>query len=306
MKFEIRHLKAFLALAECLHFNKAAQKSFITQPALSRLIRNLEDELKAELFIRTTRNVRLTEAGKIFLEQVELSLKTLEKGVHLVNRVSSGDIGHLVLGYNDFSINLDLPRVLENFKERFPYIDIELNYMPTHKQIDAIKDCSIDIGFIMDFQGNEYRKDSLLLSEETISVVVPKKHFLANRKSIQLKELKDEAFIMGSESDWKAFREQIFILCEGAGFYPKIVQEATTSSGILGLISAGMGISLYVHKLADRMRNDLVSIPLEDHHNKIYIRAIWNKNYDNSSCFRFREVIMERQFVPVSDPHKDS
>lgn len=290
LRFDLRHLRAFLTVAETLHFKKAAEALCITQPAFSRLIKGLEEAVGAELLIRTTRQVELSEAGRLLLSECRDAFSHLERGVYLAQRASQGDIGRISVAYNDFSINGVLPEILDRFKEKHPGIAIELTYMPSHRQHEAIKDCDIDVGFLigpLDMAGVETHRSAV----ERIVAIVPRRHHLANRKSISIKELEAEKFILGTESGWHEFRAYIFRLCLSAGFTPNIIQEATTSSGIFGLVAANMGISLYSECLRKFKREDIAIVPLEDEQYKIETIAAWNRSYISPSFRLFRDLL---------------
>lgn len=288
IRFDLRHLKAFIAVGKLLHFKKAADSLFITQPALSRLVKALEEEVGAELLTRTTRQVSLTAAGKLFLDECQLAFDHLERGMHLAQRATAGDIGHISVAYNDFSINGPLPRILELFKENYPDISVELSYIPTHLQHQALLDCEIDIGFLIGPYETEHI-DSVRVSREKVVAVLPIKHPLAKRDSIRLKELANEKFIVGSKSGWQAFRLRIYDFCSQAGFSPQVIQEASSSNGILGLVAANMGVTLYAECVRNFQRKDVAVVPLKEEHMTVETVAAWNTAYESASARLFKK-----------------
>ncbi|MBS97140.1 MAG: LysR family transcriptional regulator [Oceanospirillaceae bacterium] len=288
IRFDLRHLKAFIAVAEQLHFKKAADSLFITQPALSRLIKSLEEEVQAELFTRTTRQVALTQAGQLLLSECRLAFGHIERGMHLAQRASNGDIGHISLAYNDFAINGPLPRILELFKETHPDISVELSYVPSHLQHQLLQDCEIDVGFRMGPYKAE-NIDSLTVAREKLVAVLPAKHPLANRKSIRLKELANDRFIFGSDIGWQAFRRRAYDFCQQFGFEPQIVQEASSSNGILGLVAANMGVALYAECAENFQRKEVVLVELEEKHLTVETVAAWNTVYESPSARLFKD-----------------
>ncbi|AEY01308.1 LysR family transcriptional regulator [Oceanimonas sp. GK1] len=285
-RFDLRHIKAFMAVAESLHFKKAADSLFITQPALSRLIKGLEESVGVELLARTTRQVALTEAGRLLLAECREGLRVLERGVHLAQAASQGDIGHISIAYNDFSINGVLPDIIERFKEKYPNISIELSHMPSHEQHRALQDCSIDAGFMigpLNMPGIE----TLPCAVEGLLVVLPQRHPLAERSSLRLEELRNEKFILGADNCWRAFRSRFLKNCQQAGFSPNIVQEATTSTGIFGLVAANMGISVYTECVRKFTRKDIHLIPLEGIEHQVETIAAWNSAFISPSFAHF-------------------
>nr|WP_299244942.1 LysR family transcriptional regulator [uncultured Halomonas sp.] len=290
IRFDLRHIRAFIAVAETLHFKKAADILCITQPAFSRLIKGLEESVGAELFKRTTRQVELTEAGRLFLAECQEALSHLERGAHLAQLAAQGDIGRITVAYNDFSINGVLPEILDRFKEKYPGIAIDLTYMPSHEQYQAIKDYDIDVGFLigpLELKGVETHR----LALERVVAILPRRHPLATRKSIKIEELAEERFILGAESGWQAFRTYTFELCLKSGFTPYVIQEATTSNGIFGLVAANMGISLYSECAKSFKREGIAIVPLANEQHRIETIAAWNQSYISSSFKLFRDLL---------------
>ena len=290
VRFDLRQIKDFIAVAEALHFKKAAEALFITQPALSRLIKGLEEEVGAHLLARTTRQVNLTESGRLFLEECRQVFLHIDRGVYLARRAAAGDIGHITVAYNDFSINGVLPRILERFKECHPEVGIELVYMPSHEQHKALRDLLIDIGFLIGPLAVEGIETHRVVYERT-TVILPVRHPLAHRSSIRAAELADEKFILGSESGWSEYRAYVLKVCLRAGFTPNVIQEATTSNGIFGLVAANMGISLYSDCVKKFQREDIAVVPLEGESTAIETVAAWSKSYESPSARLFKELL---------------
>ncbi|EPC00437.1 hypothetical protein L861_14280 [Litchfieldella anticariensis FP35 = DSM 16096] len=293
IRFDLRHLRAFIAVTETLHFKKAADALCITQPALSRLIKGLEDCVGTALFERTTRQVALSHSGKLFLQECQEALRHLERGVQLAQRASNGDIGRITIAYNDFSINGVLPEILESFKEAYPDIIVNLIYMPSHKQHNAVLDHDIDAGFMIgpvSIKGVETHRAAV----ENIVVILPKRHRLAHSSFVTIDDLRHEKFILGTEEGWSEFRSHVFRLCMKSGFTPNIIQEASTSSGIFGLVAANMGISFYSDCVNKFKRDDLVSVPLKHPDNHIETIAAWNSAFITPSFQLFRDMLYQQ------------
>lgn len=290
IRFDLRHLRAFMAVAETLHFKRAAESLHMTQPALSRLIKGLEEGVGAALFERTTRQVSLSRSGSLFLEECQAALRHLERGLQLAERAARGDIGRITIAYNDFSINGVLPRILDTFKETYPDIIVELIYMPSHHQHDALMDQRIDIGFMIgpvELPGIETHRAAI----ENLVVILPRRHPLAGREQLTLGELAEEKFILGTEEGWSTFRAHVFKLCLKAGFSPDIIQEASTSSGIFGLVAANMGISLYSDCVSRFRRDDIAVVPLATPHERLETIAAWSSAYVSPSCRLFHQLL---------------
>lgn len=290
IRFDLRQVRAFLAVASTLHFKQAAEALCITQPALSRLIKGLEESIGAELFTRTTRQVELTLAGRLFMEECQQAITHLERATHLAQQAASGDIGHLTIAYNDFSINGVLPSILDTFKEKHPDISVDLVYMPSHTQHKALLDHEIDVGFLigpLNMAGIQTYRAAL----ERIVVILPRRHHLADRPHLSIGDLKDEKFILGTESGWHEFRQYIFNICMKAGYSPQVVQEASTSSGIFGLVAANMGVSLYSDCIKRFQRDDIAVVPLNHGDYSVETIAAWSQSYTTPSFRLFQELL---------------
>ena len=145
---ELRHLRSFLAVAEELHFGRAAARLYISQPPLSQQIRRLEDELGARLFHRTKRRVELTPAGKAFLTEARQTLAQAERAVRAAQRAERGELGELVVGYVTSATYGPLPDVIRTFRKRFPDVDLRLQNLRSMQQRQALIDRRIDVGFV--------------------------------------------------------------------------------------------------------------------------------------------------------------
>lgn len=281
LRFDLHHLRAFSVLSHELHFKKTAGILCITQSALSRLIKSLEESLEAPLFIRNTRQVQLTVAGELFLREVETIFKKLYLSIDLVQKANTGLIGHLKIAYNDFSIHEVLPKIIKAFQQHQPDIKIELIYMPTSKQISATQRYEIDIGFLLSYGSELVGLQERRLKQDRTIVVVPKTHRLAQKTVIDLVDLAEEHFILGTESDWLSWRNYFFSICLQSGFFPRVVQEVSSSSGIMSLVAADMGIAILAQSLRYYLRPELVAIDLACSMNSTFISAVSAVNNHN-------------------------
>lgn len=244
MHFNLHHIHAFIAVAQELQFRAAAERLHVSQPALSRTIRALEDAVGTPLLVRNTRSVYLTDAGRAFLDSSLLAVQHLQEGVTSARSARDGRLGRLRVAYMDFAINGTLPTFIQRFSNAFPRATIDLVHMPTAVQKEALLNSKIDIGFMVGPFVSE-NVGSALFSREEIVVVLPAAHPLVRHRKLTLRQLAGERFILGQKETWESFRPFFFELCHRAGFAPSIAQEASTSDGILGLVAANMGITLY-------------------------------------------------------------
>lgn len=286
MRIDIHHVRAFLAVADALQFRAAAERLHITQPALSRIIKALEEAVGASLLTRTTRSVQLTNAGRVFAEHCQLVLTHLDQAVALAKRAEAGNIGHLRIAYMDFAINGTLPAIIEEFSRKYPLISIDLLHMPSAAQKEALLNSTIDVGFmIAPFSAQHIRE--MPFGVELMVVLLPTAHRLAKKTKITLSDLANESFVLGTDQSWKSFRNHFFAICYQAGFSPRIAQEASTSDGIFGLVAANTGITLYPECVRNIHRSGLAIRPLADQGTELEMITCWRDDTQNPSTATF-------------------
>jgi DNA-binding transcriptional LysR family regulator len=242
---ELRHLHYFIAVAEELHFSRAAKRLNISQPPLSQQIRQLEEEIGVRLFNRTKRRVELTSAGQVFLAEARRILTMSEDAVHRTVRADKGEIGQLAMGFigsANFSV---LPQVIREFRRRFPDVEITLTEMNTSQQIEAILDGRLQVGFLRPPQGIEHEGIAAeAIFREPLMVAMPGNHALRGESSIPLRLLAREPFIMIPRQRGPGFFDYIIALCQQEGFSPNVVLEASQFHTIVGLVAAGIGLAI--------------------------------------------------------------
>jgi DNA-binding transcriptional LysR family regulator len=240
---EIRHLRYFIAVAEELHFGRAAQRLHLAQPPLSQQIRKLEDLLGHALFVRTSRAVKLTSAGEVLLERARNTLRKVAEDLDDVRSVGRGEVGSLKVGFIGSGMLTALPGTLGNYRRQFPKVDLQLREFSSAGAIRALQDGSVDVGFLRDGGEAEGLEVEPLLSEPFIAAV-PAKHPLAKRKTFSVALLRDEPFVLFSPMFGMRAYEKTMSLCEQHGFRPRVVQEAPQWLTILRLVGAGLGVTI--------------------------------------------------------------
>lgn len=274
---ELRHLRYFIAVAEELHFSRAAERLHMAQPPLSQQIQQLEAELGVALFQRKTkRQVQLTEAGRVFLQEGYQILAQLEQAVRLTQRTGRGEVGQLVVGFAS-SVTYDvLPAILRQFREQFPAVQLVLQELTTSQQELALRDRRIHVGF-----GHPpLDTESLALeciSQETLVVALPATHPFAKRKRVSLRSLAEEPFILFPRYLGAGLYDQIIQSCRQAGFTPIVAQEAIQMQTIIGLVSAGMGLALVPSSLQNLQRVGVVYRALRERSPTIETAVVWNQ-----------------------------
>ena len=278
MHFGLRHIRYFTAVAEELHFRRAAERVNIAQPALSRSIKHLELQLGVKLLERNNRNVKLTHSGKVFLSSCYEIMDAMEGAITQTRKASIGKVGHLIVGYTDFAISGNLPHILQEFRNAYPKVTIEPVHGFTHKQVKQLKSEKIDFGF---FTGpcNHSELTSLTVQKESYVAVLYKNHPLVDKEHVTLGDLANESFILGSPEGWRNYLDHLFLICGNAGFTPNVVQHAFNSEGIFGLVSCEMGITIHSGSEYAYRRDDLVFKPIKGLNETVPTVAAWkNKN----------------------------
>jgi DNA-binding transcriptional LysR family regulator len=240
---ELRHLRYFVAVAEELHFGRAAQRLHLAQPPLSQQIRKLEDILGHALFLRTSRAVKLTSAGEVFLDRARSTLRKVHEDVEDVRSVGRGEVGSLKVGFIGSGMLTALPGILGMYRRQFPKVDLQLREFYSAGVIRALQEGSVDVGFLRDGGEAEGLEVETLLSEPFVAAL-PAKHPLAKRKTISAAQLRDEPFVLFSPSAGRRAYEKTVSICETHGFRPRVVQEAPQWLTILRLVGAGLGVTI--------------------------------------------------------------
>ncbi|NSX56856.1 LysR family transcriptional regulator [Parasulfitobacter algicola] len=285
-RFGLRHIRHFTAVAETLHFRRAAETLGIAQPALSRSVQHLERELGVTLFERDNRNVKLTDAGRVFLEGSTSVLDTMNATILRIQKVQQGEVGSLNIGYTDFAIGGDLPSILASFRKARTDVAVNPMHAVTTRQLQQLAHGDLDIGFVT---GPVTAHDlvSLEIQRDTFVAVVPDTHALAQRKSISLQDLAHDSFVVGSYQDWRHFHLHLDTICDRAGIKPNVVQEAYNTDGILGLVACGMGVTILTERIMRHPRPGLTVLQLPDVTQNLSTLAVYSAHTKNKCVQMF-------------------
>ena len=240
---ELRHLRYFVAVAEELHFGRAARRLNMAQPPLSQQIRRLEGMLNCTLFLRTSRQVRLTAAGVELLERSRQTLHKIDNDCMAVGRIGLGQAGTLRVGFTGSSVLTPLPRMLGRYRRRFPEVDLQLRERFTEGLVQDLRNGTIDVGFLRDAGPVDDLHVEPVITEPFVAVV-SKGHPLAEHRSISARSLRDEPFVLFARSYGDVAWRRTVAVCEEHGYLPKVVQEAPQWLTILSLVGAGLGVTI--------------------------------------------------------------
>jgi DNA-binding transcriptional LysR family regulator len=242
-QLELRHLRYFVAVAEELHFSRAAQRLRIAQPPLSQQIRKLEEHIGCSLFTRNSRMVALTAAGETLLERSRYILRRLDEDLESVRRVGRGEIGTLTVGFIGSAMLTVLPALISSYRKRFAKVDLRLRELTTSSLVDAIRQGAVDLGFLRDAGTAEGLILETVVAERFV-IALAEKHPLAKRKKISLADLKNDSLILFARELGPLAWDKTIALCETSGFRPAIVQDAPEWLTVLRLVSSGLGFSI--------------------------------------------------------------
>lgn len=287
---ELRHLRYFLSLSNELHFGRAAQKLFISQPALSRQILQLEEIFGSKLFKRDKRNVSLTETGEYLFEEVRLIFNHLDNVSKTINHIEKGDVGEIKIGFVGSAMNSIIPELISNLQHSAPGIHTELTELPNQEQIDRIRRDEIDIGFIRTMRLPD-GLEKLNVFEETFSLVLPKNHYLTTENFESVIQLKDEAFILFSSQYSHGYFEKIMSIFEDQHFTPIVAHESVHANTIFRLIEKNLGIGIVPTSLTVGYSLDFKTIELRNIPQRTTLSAIWKQNYRNPLIGKFLELL---------------
>lgn len=279
-QIELRHIKYFLAVAEELHFRKAADRLYISQPGLSRQIKQMESELGIQLFERHNRKVSLTQAGIYLRDEYRNIIKTMEKVINHAQLLDKGKEGELKIGYIGSAMHNIIPKFLLAIKEQFPNIYVTLQEMDNQVQTSKILVQDIDIGFVrMDRvpRGVEIRP----IHEETFSLVLPKNHNINASNFKSLAQLKDEPFIMFDASYSPSYYEKVMQIFDEAGFSPIISHKSVKANTIYRLIENNLGAAIVPTSLQQGYALDIQFIELTGIEHRTTLQVVWSKSNQN-------------------------
>lgn len=277
---ELRHLRYFVAVAEELHFARAAERLHLAQQPLSFQIKQLEEELGVLLFHRTTRHVTLTEAGRALLEEVYQVLRHLERGIKEAQCAGRGERGQVVIGYINTVLHTILPETVRRFRERFPAVEVVLQEQVSPPLEQQVIEGGCDMAFLF-LEGQESLFPELTretLYTEPIVVALPKAHRLATCSNIPLRALENEPFVMYARRRKPYTYDRLIALCHEAGFSPIIAQEAAGGQAVLSLVAAGVGVALTAGSLKEVHAREITYRPLIEPEVGTDVAMVWRED----------------------------
>ena len=287
---KLKQLKYFIAVAEELHFGRAAQRLHISQPPLSISIQQLEELLGFALFIRNNKNVILTDAGALFYQEALILLKHAEDMKQICEQVASGTLGQLRIGFSSSTLFSSLNQYITNFQKKYHQINIILKEMNSLEQIQAARLEQINLGFVHLPPQDDQLEQQLFLSEDFVCCL-PKNHKLVNQTYINLKQLQHENFILFPRSIAPHYHDQITTICINSGFSPKLTHEVRNWLTIIQCVEVGLGVAIVPQSMQILGKGDLQFIPIENNNIRSNTYCIWKKNKTSIVLTNFIESL---------------
>jgi DNA-binding transcriptional LysR family regulator len=279
-QIELRHLRYFLAVAEDLHFRKAAERLFISQPGLSRQIKQMEEDLEIQLFVRHNRKVELTEAGSYLKKELTRNLKNLEHILDYAKLLQDGKDGYLKFGYVGSAMQEIIPNLLIEFKKEHPNVQFGLKEMDNEKQIDSLLSQEIDIGFVRLERVPRGLAIKPIL-KETFCLVLPKYHPVDASNFKSLEQLKDESFILFDPSYSPSYYEKVMQIFDDSNFTPIVTHNTIHAASIYKLVENNFGLSIVPKSLQHGYDMDVKFIELNNISQHTTLSVVWDKNNGN-------------------------
>lgn len=240
----MRELRHFVALAETLNFHRAAERLHMAQPPLTASIRKLETDLGVILFNRSRRGTELTEVGAAVLQHARLALFHAEQFRRVAKAVSTGEAGSLKVGFVGSATYALMPKVMPLFRERYPAIELHLAESTTSRILEKVESGELDVGLLR-FPVSQVTKVRITPVESDVFVAaLPATHQLAKKRTINLKDLTDEPFVLYSAQDVPGLHSVAVLACQQAGFLPKVEQAAVQVQTVVSLVESGLGVAL--------------------------------------------------------------
>ena len=290
-QLELRHIRYFLTVAKELHFRRAAEQLYISQPGLSRQIKQMENMLGVKLFERHNRKVELTESGKYLQKELIENYKNLEDILVRSKLLNDGINGKLNLSYVGSAMQELIPNLLLKFRESNPNVLINLKEIDNNSQIEALQNKSIDLGFVR-MERVPKGLNYLTTKEETFSLVLPKNHSISNINFKNLSQFKDEQFILFNASYSQSYYEKVMQIFDDSGFYPNISHSTVNASSIYRLVENNFGISIVPTSLKYGYSLDIKFIELKDIPQRTALKIVWNSKNTNPVLKNFIDMVI--------------
>jgi DNA-binding transcriptional LysR family regulator len=286
---ELRHLRYFVAVGEEQHYGRAAQRLRVAQPALSRQIQDLEAEIGFKLFDRLSRGVKISSAGKLFLDDARRILQEVDEATIRARRVADGQAGTLRVGFvESISWHGVVPDSFRQFRERQPDSELQIKPLSSLAQIEAVQSCQLDAGFVFTIANTDPQLAVLEVAVLDLMLAAPKGHPLTKIKKLRLRDLSDAPFIWFPRRESPIYHDRLMSECFRGGLKaPHIIQEAVNEATILSLVSCRLGVAFVSSATRWRCPKGVVLLPVVDLKLSLSYGLVWRRDNDSPLLARF-------------------
>jgi DNA-binding transcriptional LysR family regulator len=290
---DLRQLRQFIAVAEEMHFHRAAQRLNMSQPPLSAAIRRLEEEIGAELIERGNRTVGLTAAGAVLLQEAKRTIAQADRAVSATREAAQGCTGVVRLTCVGSALYGRLPERLRRFRQTAPKIQIDLREATSAQQLVLLRDDGADVGIVIppipdagDLLLRDFDRDRLVIA-------LPRSHPLALQADVPLHLLADEPFVLWPAAEGRSFHLRVIRLCAAAGFVPRIVQEAHQMQAVLSFVAVEAGVSVVPASMQAFRPDDVVYRPIPEADAEFTLSLIWRSGPASPATERLVNFLLE-------------
>ena len=293
---ELKQLDYFLTLADTLHFRKAAEKHYIVQPALSKQIKSLEEELGVKLFERSQRRVQLTTAGQYFKQEIAQIRQRLEEVRNLTQLVATGEAGEIRIGYVGSCIHTFLPELLTGLTSAFPHIQLYLTEMITAAMWEAILRGELDLAFLRNPSFHE-SIESTLIWQEPFALVVPASSSLNEGNFRSMRQVARDSFILPTRADGDAYHDLQWSICEDAGFSPQVSHETVHGHTALQLVANDLGLAILPLSFRQVTTAKVRFLEIPHIRQRSEITAVWDRHNPNPSLGKLLPILKNQALI---------
>jgi DNA-binding transcriptional LysR family regulator len=291
-----RLLSQFIAVAEELHFGRAAARLHMAQPPLSQAIKNLEEIVGVQLLARSKHSVSLTPAGRAFLEEARELIAHGQRAIDTARRASEGLTGRITIGFMG-SVSYELlPRILREFRTQFPAIHVDLREQTSVEQIESLHASKIDLGIVRVPLNNAADLNMRTIEVERFIAVLPRDHRLAASRSLRLEDLAEAPFMIFPADKSPSLHAKFLMACDEAGFSPRIAHEAWQMASMVSLVAAGMGVALLPAQVRNSPHPGVVYKDLDNDSERLELKiaAAWRPDNISAGVHSMLSVLGKR------------
>jgi DNA-binding transcriptional LysR family regulator len=296
---ELRHIRYFIAVAEEENVSRAALKLHVSQPALSRQIRDLEDELRFALFKRTAKSVQLTDAGRAFLAEAREVLKRSDEAVNKARAIATGGRGELHVGYAPSPTARILPATLRVFQTRMPKVRVRLHDLSSEEIVAGLRDGTIEVAVLVRptramLRGLRFEE----LARDPLCLAVPPGHPLARRRSVSVAQVARESLVVFNRKDYADYHEHLDNIFAGSKLKPRIAEEHDSGTSLIAAVEAGAGVAITSTALACSAGRRLKLVPISPAPPPVIVGVAWSNNGISPAGQTFLDCARQSKSAP--------